>query len=1432
MASSLWHPIDLDRAIVPNPLIVTANTLLSDVLAVMSKVRQTCSLKSAHADKDREIKLQNEERSSCVLIVRERKLVGILTERDIVKRVAEEWDIETTTVEAMMTPEPIVLPRSQFCDPFSVLKLFRQYRIRHLPIVDQQGDILGLIVPATLRQILQPADLLRMRSVSEAMTTDVVWVHPDTSTLKIAQLMAKQSLSCVVIAQKSSNSGEAIEPLGIVTEGDLVQFQALGLDFQRIRATEVMSSPVFSLLPDISLWQAHRQMQNYFVQRLIVTGEQGELIGLISQMEILQTIEPWEMYETIDLLRDRVCQLENEKLDILKQQNCQLEQQVHKRTTQLHELNQQLEQRVCDRTAQLHELNQQLQQENQERKLLTRQLQQAEATLRGLFQAMDDVVLIINRDASNLQIIPTQPFFSQSSETDPIDQTIEGFWGDSPIFLEVVQTALDLQKSTNFEYSLCCDRTNRLYWFTAKIVPLSENEALWVARDISDRKQNEVILEQRIQENAIALKALARERTLVTKILNAAGALIVVCARDGRILRFNQTCEQTTGYQFDEVLGCYVWDFFLVPEEIEGVKTIFQTLQKGIIPDRSENYWLTKDGERRLISWSNTVLTDDNGEVEYLIGTGIDITELREIKLALRSSEEKFHYLADNIRNVFFIREAQTDRMLYISPAFEEIWQISCHQVYQNPQLWFAAIHPDDRDRLNISFAGKKQEISYEKEFRIIPSEGKIRWIWERSFPVRNTAGEIETIVGIAEDITNRKNSELISQKAKKALKEMNEELEKRVKERTSELQNINKQLTQEIRQRKTIEEALWESEEELRDLFDNANDLIQSISLEDGSIFYANRAWRETLGYEENELANLSIFDVMTSKCKQNCQNQFQQLKNRQITKLDRIELTFLTKRGRPVILEGNINARCLDSGLPIAARGIFRDITERKQGEITLNRVIQELTYHKLALDRFALVSMANTQGIITYANDKLCEISQYSREELLGKNYRIINSGYHPKSFFQTMWHKIEQGEVWQGEIKNKARNGRFYWTDTTIVPFVNKQKDPFQYLAIHVDITNRKQAEETLQQQLSAIEAAVDGIGILKNNTYTYLNQAHARIFGYDRAEELVGKIWQDLYSSAERERFEKDIFPLLEKQKFWQGEAVAKRKNGKFFPEEISLTLTENGTLICVCRDITERKKNEAEILKALIKEQELSDLKSRFISMTSHEFRTPLAVISSSAGILKSFSHKISESKKQEHLQTIQNYVKHTTQLLDDILTINHAESGNMSFNPEQIALLEFCQSLIQEIQISSDRHKINCTYKIENTFPMQETIAVLDKKLLRQILTNLLSNAIKYSPDGGEVGFSLTVSDRQIEFQVRDSGIGIPESDRESLFVSFNRASNVGTIQGTGLGLSIVKKCVDLHGGQINFNSTLYQGTTFIVNLPYYSPDKLYQSC
>ncbi len=240
------------------------------------------------------------------------------------------------------------------------------------------------------------------------------------------------------------------------------------------------------------------------------------------------------------------------------------------------------------------------------------------------------------------------------------------------------------------------------------------------------------------------------------------------------------------------------------------------------------------------------------------------------------------------------------------------------------------------------------------------------------------------------------------------------------------------------------------------------------------------------------------------------------------------------------------------------------------------------------------------------------------------------------------------------------------------------------------------------------------------------------------------------------------------------------------------------------------RDTAEQLQREAE---------NLVELNSRYIAMTSHEFRTPMTTIHSSSELLEHYSHKWSEEKKLGHLKRIQSSIKSMTKLLDEVLTIGKADAGKLEFKPVELDIVKLAKELVEELHLTTDKPRINLQVFGE----IDE--ATMDPKLLRHILTNLLSNALKYSPAGGTVEFTLTGQGKYLILSVQDSGIGIPESDLIHLFESFQRASNVGSLPGTGLGLAIVKKCVDRHHGTITVNSKVGVGTTFTVTLPMHSP-------
>jgi PAS domain S-box-containing protein len=281
------------------------------------------------------------------------------------------------------------------------------------------------------------------------------------------------------------------------------------------------------------------------------------------------------------------------------------------------------------------------------------------------------------------------------------------------------------------------------------------------------------------------------------------------------------------------------------------------------------------------------------------------------------------------------------------------------------------------------------------------------------------------------------------------------------------------------------------------------------------------------------------------------------------------------------------------------------------------------------------------------------------------------------------------------------------------------------------------------------------------------------------------------------------------------------EVLLKSKDGKTIPIGDSATPIKDskGTIIgavVVFQDISHRKQAENAIRQQLEQEQKLNQLKTQIIYTVSHEYRTPLATILASAQLLESQVRVFNPDKLLRNSQRIQASVHYMVRLLEDMLTLNQYEAGELAFNPIDLDLESFCCQFVAEYQlIAGDKHQIQWMGEGKNT------IICVDKRLLQQMLNNLLSNALKYSPDGGTITLTLTSNADNVNLQVQDQGIGIPLAEQTQIFEPFYRAVNVEAMRGMGMGLAIVKKAVDLHGGAIALKSQIGVGTTFIITLP-----------
>lgn len=346
-------------------------------------------------------------------------------------------------------------------------------------------------------------------------------------------------------------------------------------------------------------------------------------------------------------------------------------------------------------------------------------------------------------------------------------------------------------------------------------------------------------------------------------------------------------------------------------------------------------------------------------------------------------------------------------------------------------------------------------------------------------------------------------------------------------------------------------------------------------------------------------------------------------------------------------------------------------------------------------------------------------------------------------------------------------------------------------------------------------------SMDGIALLdEDGVIEQTNPSFDALFGY-AVDEAFGKSLLDLTQPNYHPIIVSALRSVKQTRQSQRIEAEMLCKDGSVFVADIVIytSLGYNDAhlnLVCSLRDVTERRQMEENLLDALEKEKQLNELKSRFGSMVSHEFRTPLAIILSSVDLLARYGHRITDEKRRAQISKIQSQVKHLSAMLDDILMISRAETVGLDLRPIEINLLSFCRDLLDEIRLTT--HQTH-TITFEHYGVCDH--AYLDARLLRQALSNLVHNAVKYTPSGGEINVELRCHEDTLIFTVSDHGIGIPPADLERIFDPFHRASNVETLPGTGLGLAITKQSIESQDGQVSVQSEIGKGTTFTIVMP-----------
>ncbi len=502
----------------------------------------------------------------------------------------------------------------------------------------------------------------------------------------------------------------------------------------------------------------------------------------------------------------------------------------------------------------------------------------------------------------------------------------------------------------------------------------------------------------------------------------------------------------------------------------------------------------------------------------------------------------------------------------------------------------------------------------------------------------------------------------------------------------------------------------------------------------------------------------------------------------------------------------------------------------------------------------------------------NQRLLDLIQVASEEevlrpdsLLSQKLKTRLSGI-----------RLDEEQSFQVNLKTPDGYPVCLKATTSLIPAL----DESIILVLLQDITQQNVNARALKESRNTLEAiignAVDGIIIIDNRGRIQMtNEATSLLFGYG-AEEMLGQNINMLMPEPHRSAHDgylQNYMATGEGQIIGVGREVqGKRKNGELFPFRLGVSRieTEVGLLFTgVIHDLTEEhkakeeiinlnreleqkveertekltevvnkllqsnlkleeqikerraaeealKQNEEELRKALEREKELSELKSRFVSMASHEFRTPLTTIASSSELIKLYTDTAQQPKREKHLRRIQSAVTNLTGILGDFLSLSKLEEGKISNVPSPVSLPELLEESVDDVHVLLKKEQ-----SVVRDFEGLDEEVMIDKKILKNIMLNLLSNAIKYSDPGTTVWLTARLEQGTLKVRVRDEGIGIPESDQKHLFSRFFRADNAVNIQGTGLGLNIVHRYLELLGGSIDFESVEGKGTTFFFEVP-----------